>query len=711
MAKNKAAVAVTINITLAPGRGIEQPPARVYLFDRQGSLVQTELLSGKALELKLADQRSHRLVVGPDLPVKEKSPSQLAAELNRARAISRDINPSALAPVTMVIPPSIYACWWQTCIYVHGSVRKETAPGVYAPICQGVVQIFQVDLACTLDQLASFTDLGAWYALLIESLAGLDRTLLREQIRTIPNLPDPPPEAQIARAVRASAPIAAVRSTVPASAPITTAIEPRTASLRVSSTQELAATLRSIPLNARRDVIVANKAMIAPFLCWFIPDSWFCWQELGEAQIQSDGTFSAEVCFWCPADFPDLYFEVVQTIGGIQEEISDPQIACSTYYDYDGTTDVVITVDDPVAVACNGPLPPPITGGAYYVWPTAIGNQDLRGVVGIESPPGPAPYGLVGTEPWAGTLALQMEFDPRLKADNIAFYYRWSYQFEGDSSFTPITAPVNHRYMTVTGALPNVNIQLTTVNLGPQTVGAEQNLFAVPDPYPSDGWVNISDPWDRPFAYFDSTDHHYSPFSYTTALPRRSGLCTLMLEMFDGAGNLVSCANNGLAGPFVFVLPDLASPGHYTSVLGPSNITPAGQLVYRVRIDNNSTYANVDSVTASGHMADSCGMLHYTLPTDLVAIAFHATHPNDYLSWTLQVWRGSAGVVAGANGTSNSPPQAPNPFTNTASALLGACTNAAFAANLWTYASATDGYSRQWQYDDFYSFAFALLTP
>ena len=29
--------------------------------------------------------------------------------------------------------------------------------------------------------------------------------------------------------------------------------------------------------------------------------------------IAPDGTFSAEICFWCPDDFPDLYFEVGRT--------------------------------------------------------------------------------------------------------------------------------------------------------------------------------------------------------------------------------------------------------------------------------------------------------------------------------------------------------------------------------------------------------------
>ena len=114
-----------------------------------------------------------------------------------------------------------------------------------------------------------------------------------------------------------------------------------------------------------------------------------------------------------------------------------------------------------------------------------------------------------------------------------------------------------------------------------------------------------------------------------------------MLELFDAGGTRVKCGNNGVGGPFVFVLPDLGgSPSDYTSALGPHNITALGQLVFRVLIDNNDTYAKVDTITAGGFTADACGILHYGSTSDNVAIGFHATQPNDYLTWALQVWRG-----------------------------------------------------------------------
>jgi len=720
MAEKAPKRSLTVDVTLQQQPGVEAPKARAYLFDRAGELVDSKPVSGGQLKFQLTDERRHRLLVGPDIVAAQRSDTELASELARAEAISRDVIPRAgLGVLKLEIPPSIYRCWWKTCIYVHGSVRKQTKPGSFTPICTGEVEIFEVDLWCTLDRLASFTDAPKWYALLVDALAGLDREQLAERISLIPNLPDPPPDSlqenalqgidvlQLARGLPdgAAAPQfelgAMARAESAPAAP---------AAIESSPATELAATLRTLPEHALKDAILANKEIIWPFLCWLLPEAWFCWQELGVATIQSDGTFSAEICFWCPTHFPDLYFEVTQTIGGIEREIYDPPIACSTYYGYDGSEDVVITVDDPVAVACNDPAERPIAGGEYYVWPTAIGNVDLREITGLEDALGGSPQGLVGASPWGGSLALQMQFDPRLKSEGVASFYRWSYKFDGDADFSPINAPVNHRYMTLT-FLP-LEIHLHTVNLGPQTVGKEENLFEVPDPYPGDGWVNIDDPYDRPFAYFDSTGNHYSPFSYTDMLPRRSGMCTLLLEMFDAAGKFVPCANDGVGGPFDFVLPDLSGPPtEYTSVLGPNNITPEGQLTFRVLIDNNDTVASIDSVSAAGNTADKCGMLHYKHGHDEVAIAFEATQPEDHLTWSLGVSLGFYGGVASESGSTSSPPAGENPLERHASELLHGCTNGAFAVNLYTAATATDGYSRQSQYDRSASVAFALLNP
>ena len=65
----------------------------------------------------------------------------------------------------------------------------------------------------------------------------------------------------------------------------------------------------------------------------------------------------------------------------------------------------------------------------------------------------------------------------------------------------------------------------------------------------------------------------------------------------------------------------------------------------------------------------------------------------------MSVYRGSSGVVASTSGATSSPPSPMPPFSNLASTLLGSCDNAAFAVNLDTYATATDGYGNQTQYN------------
>lgn len=486
----------------------------------------------------------------------------------------------------------------------------------------------------------------------------------------------------------------------------------------VSSISETATVLSTLEGAALKDFMLVNKAIFWPYWCWLIPDEWFCWQELGEVPVQSDGSFSAEICFWCPADFPDLYFEVIQTIGGVEREISDPQIACSTYYNYDGSPSVDIVVDDPTAVACIPEPPRPIPGNDLYVWPTAIGNNDLRNITDLENGALSSATGLLSaTYPWGGTMALQMVFDPNLKTSSAVRYYRWSYKFDGDAGFTQISTSVNHRYMVV--SYSPLRVDLFTYNFGPHTVNVTTNLFEVPDPIKGDGWVDINDPWDRPYAYFDSTDNHLAAFSYNDAISRRSGMVTLMLEMFDGSGSLVSCSNNSLSGPFKFVLPDLGVPNQYTSVLTANNITPSGQLTFRVQVDNNDTTAELHDVTTPTACTTDCdcGMRHYSSLSDQVSVLYTATEPKDFLTWGLSITRGTAGVVASASAAHSSPPfSLPAPSTagaynNPASTLLGHCTSAAFAVNLNTYTKSTDGYSWQTQYNRSATMAFALITP
>jgi hypothetical protein len=700
------------------------PPTRVYLFDRTGKLVDSKPVSADAVSLPIDPKQNYRVYTGPDLlnNVKE-PPSDLETRLVKAHSVVKDVV-AQLKTASLRVPLSsaIYSCWFEICVVVHGSVRKLLNPGgpdpQYATICNGIVDIYEADLFCTLDRRPAID---------IDWL----RNRIIDKIRQWPPVPPiPPVEVPINIPPIGLGPFGPglrpgpIEMRALSSRSGSSASMPANSQIQFASTlSEAAASLALLDTVSSKEFIFVNKNILWPILCEFIPNWWYCLTKVGEAVIQSDGSFSEEICFWCPDDFPDLYFQVRQNVGGGDHLIYNPSIACSTYYDYDGFQSVDITVTDPSAVACLEDPGRPFPGNDLYVWPTAIGNLDLRDITDLENNPAiknPTTGLIQGVTPWGGTLALQMVFDPRLKTLSNVRYYRWSYQFDGDVGFTQIKNTVTHRYMTVTYS--PLTIHLNPVTFGPKTVNGVTNLFDVPDPYPGDGWVDINDPYDRPFAYFDSTDNSLPPFNYTDALPRRTGLVTLLLEMFDVNGVLVPCSNLGGPGPFKFVLPDLGIPNQYTSVLTPNNITPLGQLTFRVRVDNNDTDAEINNVRTPIGSADSCGFLHFNALTDTVSIDYVARHPNNFLTWSLGVTRGSCGGVASTGGSSNSPVAAPPPpatFANLASFLLravgGSCNacndGAAFAVNLYTAASASDGYGRQSQYDRSATIAFALIKP
>lgn len=638
---------VTVQLALSFPKDKEKPDVRVYLFDSSERLVESQPAK-ESLQFSIDPAKRYRITVGPNLLEKDKAPSDLRARLSKAGAVSRDLSQrDAGTTISLTIADSLISLWLFRCINIHGNVRKLLGgtPPTYATICLGKVETFVIDLPCSLARLSN-----------AELLTIKNNTLARMMGVELADL----------------------------------AHFDFTDFFRVSA---LAGGLSPLTGNALRNYIVAHRAELAPFMCNLIPEWAICYQQLPDAPIQSDGSFSLHYCFFFWEFPPDIYFEVKQTIGGVEREIADPDIMCTTMWGYDGTQAATITVEDPTAVGCM-PTGPDL--GLLYVWPTAIGNIDLFQINGLETPgvgTGLLPGGPAGTA-WGGTLPLQVIFDPNLRANNIK-WYRWSYRF-GAEAFAPITADVTHRWMEVVG----MNILIHPVLLGPHPVGTQDNLFEIPDP--NLAWININDPADRPFAYFDSTAGQ-TPVG-------RSGMVSLKLELFDTLGNHVPCANAGHGGIFTFMLtPDAMDP---TSPAPAANIDANGDLIFVLRVDNNPTVADLpdNGVSVSGVAADTCGMLHYANRSDTVSINYIATQPNNFIDWNLSVTRGFSGWVAGDSGNTSTP--SPHGVLNrTADQLLGTCNQAAFAVNLYAAARITNGYGRQSQYDRSDTIAFALLHP
>lgn len=719
MANNADQKSIKVDITFqGHQKGQDLPSTRAYLFDRTGRFIDSKLVEGQPLAFSVDAGPKYQFRIGPDLLKDQKAPANLSALLDKAKAITQDYIPAINGDaLTVIIDHLIWPCWIiPTCINVHGTVRKLLNPGsirpAYATICQGTVQIFQVDLACTLDQLAP-----PYLLTLRDTL--VSRLTQTAQVPHVINPGDPGPQSvanKLASARRTQA-SAGMTKTVPAMNRSAALGSSALSNLKpATSLADAAATLPSLSGANLKQYLVANKEILFWLWCELIPDWAFCWQELTEVLIQSDGSFSAEICFWCPADYPDLYFEVIQNIGGTEQEIYDPQIACSTYYNYDGSASVDITIDDPDAIPC-----PPIAPGPdyLYVWPRYIGWEDLWYVQGLTNGVGPGVGLLPGQTPWGGTLQIKTQFHPDLPTAGVS-YIRWSYKFPGDPDFTHITAPFTIRKEKTTYIAPSTVIIVDTpVTFVTQTVGPNADLFAIPGPLPSDTvWI------DLPYANFDSTlGENQTGNCENTLLTGTAGLCTIRLEMFDSAGNHVACDNLGGPGTFAYLLPDQTLPlGTYTNAPA-YNINTDGDLIFQIVVDNNHTVAQLPKVQTpiSSTDSDPCGILHYTNGSDTVDIFYVAFHPNNYLDWDLGVSLGILGGVAATSGSASSGVLgSPADFANSAGALLDPprvppinppCTQGAFAVNLYCYARATDGYSRQNQYDCSATIGFALLTP
>ena len=137
-----------------------------------------------------------------------------------------------------------------------------------------------------------------------------------------------------------------------------------------------------------------------------------------------------------------------------------------------------------------------------------------------------------------------------------------------------------------------------------------------------------------------------------------------------------------------------------------------------IRVDNNGCVATVAppavETTPPSTADTTCGLLHYgTNKSVLVAMAFTATHPNGFATFSWELIK-AANLVTLPPGPPPPPPTSGpvsivvSPITDSVANLLGTCTIAAYAEYVYVYATANNGWSRQSQYDASAAIAFAL---
>src|ERR1700682_2879977 len=234
---------VTVEVALqGQSEGQALPATRAYLFDRAGRLISSAPAGKGPVKFDVPAKYNYHVAVGPDLLTKgEKPPENLSAKLARANAVSHDLRPNAaLDTIAVKVNPNIWFCWIPTCINVQGTVTKAHPARGTARICSGTVQIFEVDLGCTLDRF-SFVDLSTLKLSLIERLSA-QTTVSTRSLQT---------SARVATGGVSNA---------------------RAASSSAISASDLSTRLAATSGSALKQLVVLNQAALSLFLCELIPD-------------------------------------------------------------------------------------------------------------------------------------------------------------------------------------------------------------------------------------------------------------------------------------------------------------------------------------------------------------------------------------------------------------------------------------------------------
>lgn len=667
---------------LQAGSEDRRPAVAAYAYSQGGQLLAHADLDAKGkgqLDFAAAAAPTAvRVVLGPAPEGKQPSaPDELLRRGAMEQHLRLDSRETQV--VNFQVYPDVWRYWLLGLCLVKGTVLKRVVRdgvSIDFPVCRATVEIYEVDpLWIVLPKLPADV-----LAHLREILAG-----------TQPPLPLPGPgpvEIGIASTHRIDA--------------------PALAALHAASGNALRFAAISGSTQAFQQALIDHAALIRPLLCWLYP-RFVTMQLIGTASTDECGHFRRYIfkSFNNP-DQPDLYFKVTQRLFGFLDVTiyAPTPVACHTWWNYACGSEVTLYTTHPLAITCKPCLP--VIAGNNWVLFMAVGNFPLSRIHGsgasLQGATNPTNLGLTdGGAPWGGTLRPRLEFDSALRDGLGVTYYRlsWKRDAEPATAYRPLIAAINRHYAHMVGT----DLVLDAYQLGPQTKGSESALFEIPPTLPPAGQWSIAD------AVADTASGAFDTVA-ADGTPLLDGKVQLRVELFDAAGAPVDVATLGID-YYVPTSTDLSGTvqTEKASLLG---LVSGNSMVITLHANNEQCTAGIDPPTIGASSADACcGTLVYD-PGDNVSMSWQAAHPHGYASYNFGVVRGAQGVYsasgpvgAGSFSASRSVEQLLNDNLP-AGCVEDGCTVAGFGENVYVIAAATDGWSRQSQYDASGTRAFVL---
>jgi len=711
----------TVTVKVHTGNTTALKEAHLYVFNKEGQLIETVALKNGGAELKTKAEDvegNTQMIIGPGLPREFKGRNLNPIIIKKMGGFQPSIHLNASNEIHIFGVPKFPFCDW--CL-ITGSLSKTfniDGQNTVLPVCDARVHICEVDR------------IWWWWWRIPHYIVDALGSKLKEAVLN-PNIvipphgpgPDPGPMMSMSEVRMGSEMKMSQADSKSFSAPSALPLHVQSGLLSSSAA-------------VVRDTIYNNFHLLHPYLClwpWFWPYFYFC-DEIATVYTDCNGRFNYE--YLNCANDRDIYVWVEACINGQWLTVYRPPVPCNTKWNYTCGSDITISITDPRVMPCNcgqhlqGELVWFRSIGEYA---TALhieqGNSHTVNVQGVSLPN-------VGCtditdsnriSPFGSTLYFKLLFGDGLPKTGIT-HYRWRKTEIKDAALNNILSPVTS---VVSGLVQKTYFVITTDGSGHMhfetkavTLGAEgsgENIgYRIPQ------WDIYQDP-GVPAADKLLTIQWTSPDFWSASLDTNSledGLWRFELELLrlDGAGvfQVVEVPKQ------VFQVSDynnsgnsVDAPDHYLKI-DMGDPSKAFNLKVKVRIDNARCHADIQdaNITVNGvtEYSGRCGFLHYTDVNQRVHVSFIATQPRNFATFSFSVVKGNGTESPGIN-QSGYVISSVGLYTLSGgifaddvlvSQLLGTCPQAAFAENLYVSSLATDGTRRLYEYDASDTNAFAL---
>ena len=714
-------VKLTVQANLLDVQGNEKmPQLSAYAFSSGGQLLSQKEIDreGKAILSfeGVREPNGVRVLVGPTID--DTNIENLLAELTRRGALLErlriDPDKFEFSSKFDIFRPD-WLCWLRSLCVVKGRLMKKIVTNgilVEYPVCHATVEIYEVD--------PIFLILPKIPKDILDKIRGhiLNPPKFREEVR-IPRIPipDPPPDFRIGQMFAQSA--EGELGTASEVAEMTTSFDASASSSSISDLQFIA---RSANDDLFRSALLKNLDFVRPIICLFYP--FVVKQLVATATTDDCGKFTAIFFRGCNnPDTPDLYFKAKQKVLPYFPPFTiyaPTPVGCYTYWNYQCGTEVTLYTNSPWAITC-APCPPVIAPNNWVLF-MAVGNHPLSLIRGtgtsLSGTTNNTNIGLTnGGAPWGGLLRPRIEFDNSLRQNLNVKYYKVMWRKVNAVSeianppmaatdwteLTPGDGDVYRHYAHMVGT----TLVIDPYQLGPKTVNGISNLIEIPPAMPPLGQ------WSLPNVVEDTASAKFPTTVHAPAV--QSGKYQLRLDLFDNNGAPVNIVAKGIK----YVVPtstDLTGTINTVDAdIASLNLVHNNSMVITLHVDNNICTAEIAAPSLGGTFADDdCGVLEYDPNSPgSVQMDYTASHPNGFATRGFTVYRGANAVL------SQSGPVGTGSFSvlGTVVNLLsvnspgGGCCVAGFSENLSVDALATDGWSRQSQYDRDDVRAFVLTQP